>query len=91
MRASPETVLKLAAIAMGGIAILVAAGDLRDAVGELRHEADHAVIEDPQRQALARCRTLTPEHLETDRVCREVWAENRRRFFALPTEDQVPE
>lgn len=83
--------MKLAAIAMGGIAILAAAGDLRDAVGGLQHEADGAVIKSPQRQALARCRALTPEHFKTDRVCREVWAENRRRFFALPTEDQVPE
>ncbi|MEM9963539.1 MAG: putative entry exclusion protein TrbK-alt [Pseudomonadota bacterium] len=91
MLANPETVLKLAAIAVGGIAILVAAGDLRDAIGSLQYEADGAVIRSSQRQALARCRTLTPQHFKTDRVCREVWTENRRRFFALSTEDQVPE
>lgn len=31
--------------------------------------------------SLARCRTVTPEQTATYDDCRQIWAENRRRFF----------
>ena len=31
--------------------------------------------------SLARCRTVTPEQTATYDHCRQIWAENRRRFF----------
>lgn len=81
MRTGPENVLKLVAIAMGGLVVLMAAIELRDAVKEERAAPVAATPDDPLRAELARCRTLTPEDLATDAACREAWAENRRRFF----------
>jgi conjugative transfer region protein TrbK len=37
---------------------------------------------DVDQSDLARCRAVTPEETASYRHCRQVWAENRRRFFA---------
>lgn len=81
MRTGPEKVLKLVAIAMGGLVLLMAAIELQDAVMEERGAPVAATPDDPLRAELARCRTLTPEQIEADTACRAAWAENRRRFF----------
>lgn len=84
MRSGPEKVLKLVAIVMGGIALMAAAIELKDAVQQERGAPSAAPVDDPLRAELARCRTLTPERLQTDTACREAWAENRKRFFDGP-------
>jgi len=81
MRTGPDKVLKLVAVAMGGLVVLMAAIELQDAVKKERAEPVVATPDDPLRAELARCRTLTPEDLATDTACRKAWAENRRRFF----------
>ncbi|MGK7755180.1 putative entry exclusion protein TrbK-alt [Roseovarius sp. C03] len=73
--------LKLVAIAMGGLVVLMAAIELQNAVKEDRTAPVAATPDDPLRAELARCRTLAPDDLKTDTACREAWAENRRRFF----------
>ncbi|VVT24796.1 putative entry exclusion protein TrbK-alt [Rhizobium sp. EC-SD404] len=84
MRTAPEKMLKLVAIAMGGIVLLMMAIELRDAVKEERAAPVSVTPDDPLRTELARCRALAPEALETDTACRAAWAENRRRFFDGP-------
>lgn len=81
MRTGPEKVLKVVAIAMGGLALLMVAIELQDAVKEERAAPVAATPDDPLRAELARCRTLTPDDLATDTACRAAWAENRRCFF----------
>lgn len=81
MRTGPEKVLKLVAIAIGGLVVLMAAIELQDAVKKERALPVAETLDDPLRAELARCQTLTPEELETDTACRAAWAENRRRFF----------
>ncbi|GLK51744.1 MULTISPECIES: putative entry exclusion protein TrbK-alt [Alphaproteobacteria] len=81
MRTGPEKVLKLIAIAMGGLVVLMAAMELQDAVKKERGTEVSVPASDPLRAELARCRALTPDELVTDTACREAWAENRRRFF----------
>ncbi|NEV00875.1 putative entry exclusion protein TrbK-alt [Bradyrhizobium uaiense] len=39
---------------------------------------------------LARCRSVTAEETAGYQHCRQVWAENRRRFFAKKTHAAVP-
>ncbi|AZU04087.1 hypothetical protein X907_1555 [Glycocaulis alkaliphilus] len=45
----------------------------------------------PLQAELSRCRTVTPEELEIDTMCRAAWAEQRRRFLGLPGDDPEKE
>lgn len=81
MRAGPDTILRLIAIGMGGIAALMAAIELADSVAPPTARAPATFEDDPLRAELMRCRTITPEDLATDAACQVAWAENRRRFF----------
>lgn len=83
MVTGPDHILRLIAFGLGGLAALAAVFEFRDAVAP--EQAPASVSEpadDPLRATLRRCRTLAVEEVETDTVCREAWAENRRRFFA---------
>lgn len=87
MKLTAETTLKGIAIAMGAIAALMAATELQHVLNEEAEHRPAVVAEDPLRQTLQRCRTLTPEELEADTECQAAWAENRRRFFNTPSDD----
>ncbi|QBY00430.1 hypothetical protein E2K80_06495 [Rhodophyticola sp. CCM32] len=91
MRLTAETTLKGIAIAMGAIAALMAAGELHHALEEETVDQPAVAMEDPLRLALQRCRTLTPEELKADTECQLAWAENRRRFFSIPSDGQETE
>ena len=85
MRAGPDTILRLIAIGMGGIAALMAALmaaiELADSVTPPTALAPATRDDDPLHAELMRCRTITPEELAADAACQAAWAENRRRFF----------
>lgn len=85
MRTGPDTVLKLIAFAMGGLALLMAAIELKTALTLEEPASVTRQPDDPLRRELARCRTLTTEAFKTDTSCRDAWAENRRRFFGTPS------
>ncbi|QBF31823.1 putative entry exclusion protein TrbK-alt [Thalassococcus sp. S3] len=91
MKLTAETTLKGIAIAMGTIAVLMVAMEFQTALEEERAEAPAVVSDDPLRATLQRCRTLTPEALETDTTCQAAWEENRRRFFGLASNDSEGE
>ncbi len=92
MKLTAETILKGIAIAMGAGAALMVAIEFQTALEAERSEGPAAVIsDDPLRATLQRCRTLTPEELETDTTCQAAWEENRRRFFGLTSDDQETE
>lgn len=83
MAAGPNHFLRLIAFILGGLAALAAAFEFRDAVTPEQMPASVSEsVDDPLRATLWRCRTLAMEEVGTDTVCREAWAENRRRFFA---------
>ncbi len=90
MKLTAETSLKGIAIAMGAIAALMAATELQRALDEEAAPAI-SISDDPLRQTLQHCRTLTPEELETDIACQEAWAENRQRFFGMSSDNQGAE
>lgn len=88
MKLTAETTLKGIAIALGAIAALMAAMELQRALEEERAAEPAAVVsDDPLREVLQRCRSLTPEALEADTECKAAWEENRRRFFGTSTND----
>lgn len=92
MKLTAETTLKGIAIAMGAIAALMAAIELQRALEEERSAEPSAVVsDDPLRETLQRCRTLTPEDLEADTECQAAWEENRRRFFGPSTNNRDTE
>ncbi|MCE8008257.1 putative entry exclusion protein TrbK-alt [Aestuariivita sp.] len=92
MKLSAETTLKAIAIALGAIAALMAAMELQRALEEERAAEPAGVVsDDPLRATLQRCRTLTPEELETDTTCQAAWEENRRRFFSTPSNNPETE
>ncbi|MEM7683191.1 MAG: putative entry exclusion protein TrbK-alt [Pseudomonadota bacterium] len=92
MKLTAETTLKGIAIAMGAIAALMAAIELQRALEEERSAEPSAVVsDDPLRETLQRCRTLTPEALEADIECQAAWEENRRRFFGTSTNNSDTE
>lgn len=88
MKLTTETTLKAIAIALGAIAALMAAIELQRAMEEERSAEPSAVVsDDPLRETLQRCRSLTPEALGSDTACQAAWEENRRRFFGTSTND----
>lgn len=91
MKLTAETTLKGIAIAMGAIAALMAATELRRALEDQYADQPLAVLHDPLRKTLQRCRTLAPEALEVDAECQAAWAENRRRFFGGAPDDHREE
>ena len=90
MRSSPDQIIRLVAIALGGLAALFAAVELANTVTS-ETPARPSASDDPLQAELSRCRTMTPEELETDTTCRAAWAEQRRRFLALPGDDPEKE
>lgn len=91
MRLTAETTLKGIAVAMGALAALMAAMELQRTLEDERANSSMVVSDDPLRETLQRCRTLTPEAIEADTECQAAWAENRRRFFGAPSDDQGTE
>ena len=92
MKLNAEATLKGIVIAMGAIAALMAAIELQRALEEERAVEPAAVVsDDPLRETLQRCRTLTPEALEADTECQAAWEENRRRFFGTSTSNPETE
>lgn len=88
MKLTAETTLKAIAIAVGAIAALMAAMELQRALDEERAAEPAAVVsDDPLRETLQRCRSLTPEALDADTACQAAWEENRRRFFGTSIND----
>ncbi|WP_306117486.1 MULTISPECIES: putative entry exclusion protein TrbK-alt [unclassified Roseitalea] len=81
MRVGPDTIPRLIAIGMGGIAALMAAIELTDSATPPSGRAPATLEGDPLRAELMRCRTITPEELAADAACQAAWAENRRQFF----------
>lgn len=86
MKLTAETTLKGIAIAMGAVAALMAAMELQRALEVERMERPAVVSDDPLRETLQRCRSLTPEALDADTACQAAWEENRRRFFGNSTD-----
>ncbi|MEL6997565.1 MAG: putative entry exclusion protein TrbK-alt [Pseudomonadota bacterium] len=86
MKLTAETTLKGLAITMGAVAALMAAIELRAALDEEATEAA-AIVENPLRAELQRCRSLAPQDLETDTACQAAWVENRRRFFGASSDN----
>lgn len=92
MKPTVETTLKAIAIALCVIAALIAAMELQRAFeGERAAEPAAVVSDDPPRETLRRCRSLTPEALEADTKCQAAWEENRRHFFGTPTDNSDTE
>ena len=90
MRSSPDQVLRLVAFGLGALAALFAAAELTNAVAP-EGRVEPLASDDPLRAELSRCRMVTPEKLDTDTVCRTAWAEQRRRFLGLPSDDPEKE
>ncbi|WP_227272359.1 putative entry exclusion protein TrbK-alt [Roseobacter weihaiensis] len=92
MKLTAETTLKAIAIALGAIAALMAAMELQRALEEERAAEPAAVVsDDPLRETLLRCRTLSPEALGADTECQAAWEENRRRFFGTSSNNSGTE
>ncbi|QPC42759.1 putative entry exclusion protein TrbK-alt [Kaustia mangrovi] len=90
MRRSPDHILRLIALGLGGLAALFAAVELANTIAP-EAPVEPSAGEDPLQEELARCRTMTPEDLDTDTVCRAAWAEHRRRFLGLPADNTEEE
>lgn len=86
MRRSPDQILRLVAFGLGALAALFAAVELANTVTPETPSVP-PVTDDPLQAELSRCRTMTPEELETDTTCHAAWAEQRRRFLGLPGDD----
>lgn len=92
MKLTAETTLKGIAIALGAGAALMAMLELQRALEEDTAARPASIMaDDPLKRELQRCRILTPEALETDTDCQAAWAENRRRFFGLSSDNQGTE
>jgi|TARA_R100001244_G_scaffold75420_1_gene60126 conjugative transfer region protein TrbK len=90
VRNSPDQIIRPVAIALGGLAALFAAVELANTVTPETPSVP-PVTNNPLQAELSRCRTVTPEELEIDTMCRAAWAEQRRRFLGLPGDDPEKE
>jgi len=90
VRNSPDQIIRPVAIALGGLAALFAAVELANTVTPETPSVP-PVTNNPLQAELSRCRTVTPEELEIDTMCRAAWAEQRRRFLGLPGDDTEKE
>ena len=75
-------VLRFAIITCIAALAIIAIGEALRTDVSVRFTTPAAKTEDPLAADLARCRDITGEQLAADDICRRVWAENRRRFFA---------
>lgn len=90
MKLTAESTLKGIAIALGAVVVLMAGQELQRALED--DASPQAVnVGDPLKRTLQRCRKLTPEELAMDTECQAAWAENRRRFFGQPDDNQSEE
>ena len=87
---TPETLLKGMTLLLAAVAVLAVAGGLHR-VPQKDPLPSSLDTEDPVRQTLRRCRSLSPQELETDTACQAAWAENRRRFFGISPDAQDAE
>ena len=88
MRTGPESILRLIAIAMGLGIVAMAGLEFQRALESEAADRPAAVVTDPDRKTLRRCRALAPMTQDTE--CQAAWAENRRRFFGVdPDCDEV--
>ncbi|WP_338446967.1 putative entry exclusion protein TrbK-alt [Pelagerythrobacter marensis] len=85
MRNSPDHILRHIAFGLGGLAALFAAVELATTAAP-EAPVEPSAGDDPLQEELARCRTITPENLDTDTTCRAAWTEHRRRFLGLPAD-----
>lgn len=85
MARDPQILLRAVAV-IALIAAALAAAVQFDSQSSPEHNAVDRYTDDLLRAELERCRTITPEDLETDTTCQAAWAENRRRFFAAGRE-----
>lgn len=82
-RLSAATRVRIGALAFVALAIAATTFEMA------RQEAQDAAlvvtphVGGPLAAELERCKTITPE-MEPDATCERAWAENRRRFFAVP-------
>jgi|TARA_Y100000815_G_scaffold93223_1_gene82375 conjugative transfer region protein TrbK len=90
VRNSPDQIIRPVAIALGGLAAIFAAVELANTVTPETPSVP-PVTNNPLQADLSRCRTVTPEELEIDTMCRAAWAEQRRRFLGLPGDDPEKE
>ncbi len=79
---SVGSLLRFAAIAVIVAIAVIAIGEASRSRDVSRSVAPATAQSDPLAAELVRCRKVTPEHLAIDDICRRIWAENRRRFFA---------
>ncbi|WP_084399550.1 putative entry exclusion protein TrbK-alt [Henriciella aquimarina] len=90
MRGSPVQILRLIAFGLGALAALFAAVELANTAAP-EVPVEPSAGDDPLQEELARCRTITPEDLDTDLTCRAAWAEHRRHFLGLPADNTEEE
>ncbi|MDF0601642.1 putative entry exclusion protein TrbK-alt [Psychromarinibacter sp. C21-152] len=90
MRRSPDHILRLVAFGLAAIAALFAAVELANTVTP-QAPLEPSAGDDPLQAELSRCRTMTPEDMNTDTTCRAAWAEQRRRFLGLSSRDPEKE
>jgi conjugative transfer region protein TrbK len=75
-------VILVAGTLIAGVAAWLAGVDVRDELRERDTSAATRAV-DPLRTELLRCNGLGQAALD-DALCRDAWAENRRRFFGSP-------
>lgn len=86
MRRSPDQILRLVAFGLGTLAALFTAAELANTVTPPA-PLEPSASDDPLQAELARCRSITPEDLDTDTACRAARGEHRRRFLRLSSDN----
>ncbi len=90
MRSSAGQTLRFIAFGLGALAALFAATELANTVTPSA-PLEPSAGDDPLQAELARCRSITPADLEMDTACSAAWAEHRRRFLGLSSENPEKE
>ncbi|UUP17832.1 putative entry exclusion protein TrbK-alt [Nitratireductor thuwali] len=90
MRRSPDRILRLVSFGLGALTALFAAVELANTAAP-EVPVEPSAGDDPLQEELTRCRTMTPEDMNTDTTCRAAWAEHRRRFLGLPADNTEEE
>lgn len=83
-REGGDTPIRVAIIAIAGIAIVIATKQSRLERSEQGAAARPAVVVDPFAAELAQCRDARPEQTVAFDMCRRVWSDNRQLFLASP-------
>lgn len=84
MRRTSNSLLKALAYLMGAIILLLAGIEFTTTRSDEEGVRAVPIQGDRRRIDLGHCRALAPEQLDTDSICQDAWAENRRRFFGTP-------